>query len=212
MKIKYIITILAVFMSNSAFSKDIKLNTDQLWLINEFKFEAFKNFDFEYSNTLRLDLTNSIVNNSFSEFGACYKLHSFFKVSATLRVKHHIPSEITTEHHFNLHISVPIDDFKIKLRSRYHNKNNSQREKELIRERLSLEYKIKDNLSAEAGAELFYDFSQARNDAARYRGEIKWEFVKGFEFLSGYLYETEFNRNTPATRNVIYLQLNIVVI
>jgi hypothetical protein len=205
------ITIIFILSANFLYCQKTYNATNQIWIGNELKFEPINNLDFEINNVIRLDLSNTIIDNSFLELGTSYGFLEYFKLSLYMRLKNNEPEWIS-EYYSNFQVSLPISDFTIKYRTRYQNKDNIYRLKEVIRQRLMLEYRLTDNSEIAAGSELFYDFSQDRNDRVRYRAEYKQKIAKRHTIEIGYIYDNQLNRKSPESRDVLYLTLGIKVL
>ncbi|MBX3044423.1 MAG: DUF2490 domain-containing protein [Candidatus Kapabacteria bacterium] len=185
--------------------------TEQIWIGNEFEFRLTDDIRFELANSLRMDITNSDIANSFLQFGASYRFLEYFRISGVIRIKNSEP-EWLSEYFTNFNINIPIGDFSIKTRTRYQNKDNIYRLKELLRQRLMLEYQVFDKTSFAVSGELFYETNRDFIDRSRYRFDVNHKLAKRHELTLGYLFETQHNRKTPKNRDVLYIKLSIRVI
>lgn len=192
-------------------SQSYKEQTNQLWFGTEFEFRLYDEFSIEIQNSLRNDLTNGILDNSFIQIAGSYKFLDYFKISATLRFKNSTPDWLS-EYYTNLNANFPIGDFKIKLRTRYQNKDNIYRLKELFRQRLQLEYNVWEKTSIEGSAEIFYETNRDFIDRSRYKFGINHKISKRNNLGFGYIFETQHNRKSPQNRDVIYLELSVRII
>lgn len=201
--------LILLFISNTYGRLPIE-QTNQIWHSNEFEFRLIDNFRFEAANSLRMDLTNSNIANSFIQFGIGYKFLDYFSISGVLRLKHSEP-EWLSEYFTNLNTNFPFGDFKIKTRTRYQNKDNIYRLEELFRQRLMLEYQLNKDFSFAGSGEIFYEINRDFIDRTRYRLDVNHRISKWNEITIGYLFETQHNRKTPKNRDVLFFKLSVRV-
>lgn len=208
---KIIYILLIIIISNCGlYSQKPEEKTYQIWLENKFKFEVADNFDIELSHDLRYDLTNEIIENSFTEIGSAYEFLDYFKISAALRIIENQPDWLT-EYSAYFQFQIPINDFTVKLRTRYQNKDNIYRLKEVLREKLTLDYDFMENSAIGVSGEIFYETGIERIDKARYCVEVSNKIAKVFKLTLGYIFETQFNRKSPKIDDILLLNLSIKV-
>jgi hypothetical protein len=205
------IFVFIVLIGYSSESQPLLEETEQVWFANDFEFRIFDDLSLELGNSLRMDMTNSNVANSIMQIGAGYKFLEYFRISGVFRFKNSEP-EWLSEYFTNLNINIPIGKFSIKTRTRYQNKDNIYRLKELLRQRLLLEYEVMKHLSLAVAGEIFYETNRDFIDRSRYRLLLNHRISKWNEITVGYQFETQHNRKTPKTRDVLYIKLSVRVI
>lgn len=206
-----IISLVIWLLPFNLLSQSYKEQTNQLWFGTEFEFRLYDEFSIEIENSLRNDLTNGILDNSFIQIAGSYKFLDYFKISATLRFKNSTPDWLS-EYYTNLNANFPFGDLKLKLRTRYQNKDNIYRLKELLRQRISLEYNLWEKTSIEGSAELFYETTRDFIDRSRFKFGFNHKISKRNDLSYGYIFETQQNRNSPKNRDVLYIELSIRII
>ncbi|MFA5511226.1 MAG: DUF2490 domain-containing protein [Candidatus Kapaibacterium sp.] len=199
-----------LFIQNT-FAQKIIEQTNQVWFENNLEFRLTDYLDAEMSNSVRMDMTNSILDNSFVQFGLSYNFLEYFKITGVYRVKTNEP-EFLSEYFTNFNIKIPVNDFKIKLRSRYQNKDNIYRLKTLLRQRVMLDYEIIKKWTLSGSAEIFYEIDRDFIDRSRYKFDITHKIAKRNDLTIGYLFETQHNRKTPENRDVLYIELSVRVL
>lgn len=205
-----IIVFILLFIYSSASQKIIE-ETEQVWFANDFEFRIIDNLSLELGNSLRMDMTNSNVANSILQIGVGYKFLEYFGISGVLRFKNSEP-EWLSEYFTNFNVSIPIGDFSIKARTRYQNKDNIYDLEELFRQRLLFEYEAIQDISFAVSGEIFYETNRDFIDKSRYRLLMIHKISKRNEITFGYQFETQHNRKTPKTRDVLYIKLSVRVI
>lgn len=195
----------------SSESQKIIEETEQVWFANDFEFRIIDNLSLELGNSLRMDMTNSNVANSILQIGVGYKFLEYFGISGVLRYKSTEP-EWLSEYFTNFNLNIPIGNFSIKTRTRYQNKDNIYGLEELLRQRLLIEYEAIQDISFAVSGEIFYETNRDFIDKSRYRLLLIHKISKWNEITFGYQFETQHNRKTPKTRDVLYIKLSVRVI
>ncbi|RKR08055.1 uncharacterized protein DUF2490 [Maribacter vaceletii] len=218
-----------MMLSFMCFSQDEDNKDLESWTAINLKYKLNKKWAFNLEGQLRLKEDISEVSEYFSEFATAYTVFKGFKLGAGfryIRENDNVGNLQGYENHFRFNIDASykhkIDDFSLKYRFRYQNKNElgiSSSEgdyaKQNIRFKTSLEYNIGNwKLDPKVSAEIFNRFEKDEDSRfSKYRLTFGTEYKMKKIGTIGLFYrlEKELNQEVPKTTNIIGLKYTYTI-
>tara|TARA_R110001583_G_scaffold1670_1_gene12982 strand:+ start:1331 stop:2032 length:702 start_codon:yes stop_codon:yes gene_type:complete len=221
-KATIIISILImVITANISYSQNSDLAN---WTTIELKYKLNKKWNFGIEEQLRLKEDISTIDEYFTQLNTEYSITKSFKLGGGfryIRENDNVGKVQGYKNHFRFQVDASfkqkINDFSIKYRLRYQNKNelgvsNSEGDyaNQHIRFKTSIGYNIKNwKLDPEFSAEIFNHFETGKeNGFDKYRLTLGTEYkIKKIGTLGVYYrIEKELNETIPETTNIIGLK------
>lgn len=176
-------------------------------------------FEFSFSEELRMDENASHIYKVFSEFGAQYKIIKGLYVAVNYRFNRDndyetVNYDIRHRIDFGLTYKRKLNDFRFAFRSKIQTKNalSAENKPTFSRNKISIKYKLKNNLSSFISYEFYYQFNEEKviNRNRFYLGSSykinKHNAVKLF-----YMYENRFNVKTLKHNHIYGLSYSIEI-
>ena len=203
-------------------SKDVK--DLESWTSIGLKYKLNKKWSFELEEQLRLDENISEIGEYFTQLNAEYSISKNFDIGGGLRYIRENDNKGNIQGYenyfrFNLDASYKhkINNFSIKYRLRYQNKNelgvstdDGDYAKQNLRFKTSIGYDIKKwKLDPKFSAEIFNHFEEGEdNGFSKYRLTLGTDYkIKNFGKIGlFYRMEKELNVDIPETTNIIGLK------
>lgn len=217
----YIILIAFLLFGTFGFSQNEGTEDLESWTAINLKYKLNKKWTFNLEGQLRLKEDVSEVSEYFSEFGVSYSIFKGFKLGTGfryIRENDNVGKVQGYENHFRFNIDASykhkINDFSLKYRLRYQNKNELEISasegdyaKQNLRFKTALEYNInKWKLDPKVSVEIFNRFEKGEeNRFSKYRLTIGTEYdIKKMGTIGlFYRLEKELNETLPETTNII---------
>ncbi|GAA3650572.1 DUF2490 domain-containing protein [Flavivirga jejuensis] len=218
------IILVGIFFTNASYSQTDDTNDLASWNTIAIKYKLNKKWSFGLEEQLRLKSNVSEIDNYFTQLNAEYEIFNNFELGGGLRYVRKNDNQGNVqgyENHFRFNIDASykhkINDFSLKYRLRYQNKNelgvsNSEGDyaNQHIRFKTAVGYNIKKwKLDPKFSAELFHHFEEGEDsefDKYRLTLGTSYEFKKNGKIDVFYRIEKELNETTPETTNIIGLK------
>ncbi|MGB5419020.1 DUF2490 domain-containing protein [Algibacter sp.] len=189
------------------------------------EYKLNKKWSFELEEQLRLDEDITEIAEYFTQLGAEYSLMKNFKLGGGLRFIRENDNEGNVqgyENHFRFNVDATykhkINDFQLKYRLRYQNKNELSVDdyaNQQLRFKTGIEYNIKKwKLDPKFSAEIFNQIGQENdNGFKKYRLTLGTDYkIKNFGTIGlFYRLEKELNETIPETTNIIGLKYTYTI-
>ncbi len=218
--------LIIVITSNISYSQNSDLAN---WTTIGLEYKLNKKWDFGLEEQLRLKENISTIDEYFTQFNTEYSVSKNFTLGAGLRYIKENDNEGNIqgyENHFRFNADVSykhkINDFTLKYRLRYQNKNElgiSSSEGDYanqhIRFKTSVGYNIKGwKLDPEFSAEIFNHFEKGEDngyDKYRLTFGTEYKFKNSGKINLFYRIEKELNQSIPKTTNIIGLKYTYTI-
>lgn len=221
----YSIVLIMVFVTiTNGFSQSEDVKDLESWTSIGLKYELNKKWSFKLEEQLRLDENISEISEYFTQLHAEYSISKNFDIGGALRYIRENDNKGNVqgyENHFRFHLDASykhkLNDFSIKYRLRYQNKNelgvstdDGDYAKQNMRFKTSVGYDIKKwKLDPEFSAEIFNHFEEGEdNSFSKYRLTLGTDYkIKNFGKITlFYRIEKELNVDIPEITNIIGLK------
>ncbi len=222
--------ILSIFLIILSFNIGYSQNSDLAnWTTIGLEYKLNKKFSFQFEEQVRLKENISQIDEYFTEISTEYDLTKHFSIGAGARYIRENDNKGNIqgyEDHFRFQADATykhkIDQFSLKYRLRYQNKNElgiSKSEGDYanqhVRFKTSIGYNIKGwKLDPEFSAEIFNHFEENEtNGFDKYRLSIgtDYDLKKYGKINLYYQFEKELNNSNPSTLNVIGLKYKYTI-
>ena len=191
----FFILILLPFITNSQVVSDAKL-----WAgvtLNK----KLNDFEFSFSEELRLDENFSHIDKVFSELGAEYKIKKGFYVSLGYRFDRDNDYEsgnydLSNRIDLGLSYKQKFENFNLEIKSKYQTKSSSPEENNPTywRNKLSFDYKLDNPFTPYASYEFYYQFNDEKViNRTRISIGTKYEINNNNAVKVYYTFENRFN-------------------
>ncbi|WP_111707318.1 DUF2490 domain-containing protein [Lutibacter citreus] len=225
----FIALIVFTMVITTGFSQTEDTNDLENWSSINLEYKLNKKWSFVLEEQLRLDENISEIGEYFTQLNTEYSLSKKFKIGVGLRYIKENDNEGKIqgyEDHFRFHLETSykhkIDNFTLKYRLRYQNKNelgvsNSEGDyaNQNIRFKTSIEYNFKKwKLDPKISAEIFNHLEKGEeNGFSKYRLSIgtDYKLKKIGTFGLFYGFEKELNETIPKTKNIIGLKYTYTI-
>jgi len=215
-------TIALLFLFSAIIGYSQSEDTDDLesWKSVNLKYKLDKKWEFDFEGQLRLKNDISEISEYFGEFNAEYSVTKAFKLGAGFRYiweNDNVGAIQGYENHLRYHFDVSykhkINDFSLKYRLRYQNKNElgvDDNANKHFRLKTSLGYNFKNwKLDPKLSAEIYHHSETGEEDGFdKYRLTLgtEYKFKKSGTIGLFYRIEKELNETIPETTNIIGLK------
>lgn len=209
-----------LFIANG-FSQDENDTSDlENWTAINLKYKLNKKWSFDIEGQLRLKEDISEISEYFTELNTTYSISKGFKIGAGIRYikeNDNVGKIQGYEDHFRFHVDASykhkINDFTLKYRLRYQNKNElgvDDYDNQHFRFKTSLEYNFKNwKLDPIISGEIYNHLEKGEeNGFDKYRITLGTEYKFKEMGTLGLFYriEKELNETIPETTNIIGLK------
>ncbi len=220
-KHSYFITVLFfIVVIPTGFSQTEDTDDLEGWTAFNLKYKLNKKWSFDIEGQLRLKEDISEIDKYFGEFNAAYSISKGFKLGGGVRYikeNDNVGNVQGYEDHFRFHLDASykhkINDFSLKYRLRYQNKNElgvDDYDNQHFRFKTSVEYNFKNwKLDPEISAEIYNHLEKGEeNGFDKYRLTFGTEYNLKELGAIGIFYrvEKELNVSIPETTNIIGLK------
>ncbi|MBT8318194.1 MAG: DUF2490 domain-containing protein [Lutibacter sp.] len=218
--------LLIVIITNFGYSQNSDLAN---WTTIALEYKLNKKWNFGIEEQLRLKEDISTIDKYFTQLNAEYSVSKKFTLGAGIRYIKENDTEGNIqgyENHFRFNADASykhkINDFTLKYRFRYQNKNelgvsNSEGDyaNQHIRFKTAIDYNFKNwKLDPEFSAEIFNHFEEGeKNGFDKYRLTLgtDYKFKKLGKISLFYRIEKELNKSIPKTTNIIGLKYTYTI-
>lgn len=221
----YIALLLCIILVQTNYAQSDDTKDLEGWSSIGIEYKLNKKWSFELEEQLRLDENISEIGEYFTQLSAEYTLMKNFKIGGGLRFIRENDNEGNIqgyENHLRYNLDATykhkINDFSIKYRLRYQNKNElsvDDNANQNIRFKTGLEYNIKKwKLDPKFSAEIFNHFEKGdENGFSKYRLTLGTDYkFKNFGKIAlFYRIEKELNETIPKTTNIIGLKYTYTI-
>ena len=217
---KQILLFLLLIAFTTGFSQTSDTKNLESWSAINLKYKLNKKWSFDLEEQLRLKENISEISNYFTELNTTYSVSKKFKLGAGVRYikkNDNIGNTQGYKNYFRFHLDASykhkINDFKLKYRLRYQNKNKlgvDDYDNQHIRFKTALGYNFKNwKLDPKFSAEIFNHIEKGEeNGFDKYRLTLgtKYKFKNMGSIDLFYRIEKELNKTIPKTTNIIGLK------
>lgn len=222
---KNIIVMLFLATTTMGFSQTEDTKDLESWNSVNLEYKLNKKWSFDFEAQLRLKEDISEIDEYFGEFNTTYSLSKNFKLGTGfryIRENDNVGNVQGYENHFRYHLDAlykhKINDFSIKYRLRYQNKNElgvDDYNNQHVRFKTAIEYKFKNwKLDPKFSAEIFNHFEKGeKNGFDKYRLTLGTDYKIKKAGTIGIFYriEKELNVAIPETTNIIGLKYSYTI-
>ncbi len=176
-------------------------------------------FEFSFSEEVRMDENVSHIDKVFSEIGAQYKITKGLYAAINYRfnrdndyetvnydIRHRIDLGLTYKHKLN--------DFRFAFRTKIQTKNALPEENSptFSRNKFSIKYKLKNNLSPFVAYEFYYQFNEEKViNRTRISLGSSYKINKHNAVKLFYMYENKFNVKNPKHNHIYGVSYSIEI-
>lgn len=217
---KQILLLLLLIAFTTGFSQTVDTNDFESWSAINLKYKLNKKWSFDLEEQLRLKENISEISNYFTELNTTYSVSKKFKLGAGVRyIKNNdnVGKNQGYENYFRFHLDASykhkINDFTLKYRLRYQNKNElgvDDYDNQHIRFKTAIGYNFKNwKLDPKFSAEIFNHIEKGEeNGFDKYRLTLgtQYKFKNMGSIDLFYRIEKELNKTIPKTTNIIGLK------
>ncbi len=217
---KNTIALLLIAITSIGFAQTEDTKDLESWNSINLEYKLNKKWSFDLEAQLRLKENASEVSEYFGEFNTTYSISKNFKLGTGfryIRENDNVGNVQGYENHFRYHLDAlykhKINDFSIKYRLRYQNKNElgvDDYENQHFRFKTAIKYNFKNwKLDPEISGELYNHFEKdEKNGFDKYRLTLGTDYkIKNMGSIGlFYRIEKELNVSIPETTNIIGLK------